>query len=87
MLDVKTLTTISKHIQRQFPEVAGSKPEVKEQRPPQAKNTSMHPGETSVNYLVTFRGSVTTPDGKSIPRLVRVVVNPDGKILKITTSR
>lgn len=86
MLDQKTLTAITKQIQRRFPEISGSKPEVRAQHPPQAKNISSALDSPS-QYLVTFRGIVVSPDGKSIPRLVRVVVNPDGKILKITTSR
>ena len=87
MLDSKTLTTIAKQIQHQFPEVAGSKPTVRVQNPPQAKGTSEAKESSSSRYLVTFRGTANSPAGKTIPRLVRVVVNADGKILKITTSR
>jgi len=87
MLDAKTLTAITKRIQHQFPEVAGCKPNVRVQHPPQAKNTSMVEEINNPLYLVTFRGTAASPDGKSIPRLVRVTVNADGKILKISTSR
>jgi len=87
MLDEKKLAVITKQIQRQFPEVSGSKPTVKAQNPPQAKSPGVANNIPQLTYLVTFRGSVYTESGKSIPRLVRVVVNADGKILKITTSR
>jgi hypothetical protein len=87
MLDAKTLTAISKQVQRQFPEVAGNKPDVRVQHGPQAKNPTASHENTAPLYLVTFRGTATTPEGKSIPRLVRVVVSEDGKIKKITTSR
>jgi hypothetical protein len=87
MLDAKTLSAIAKQIHHQFPEVAGSKPTVRIQNPPQAKNTSPTREHTSSLYLVTFRGTGNTSAGKSIPRLVRVVVTVDGKIIKITTSR
>jgi hypothetical protein len=87
MLDPKTLTAIVKQIQHQFPEVAGCKPNVRVQHPPQAKNPSLTQEKNNPLYLVTFKGTAASPDGKSIPRLVRVAVNVDGKILKITTSR
>jgi len=87
MLDTKTLTAITKQVQRQFPEVAGCKPSVRVQHAPQAKNPSPILQQYPSQYLVTFRGTATSPEGKSIPRLVRVVVNAAGKIIKITTSR
>jgi hypothetical protein len=89
MLNPKIVTTIAKQIHRQFPEVAGSAPTVRVQRAPQSKSP---PTESKVitpspHYLLTFRGTGTTADGISIPRLVRVVVNYQGKILKVTTSK
>ena len=86
MLDPKTLKAITQRVQKQFPEMAESKPNVKVQHPPQAKNPSAAQEPAPV-YLITYQATVTSPDGKSIPRLVRVMVNADGKILKITTSR
>lgn len=87
MLDPNKLSAIAKQVQRQFPEVAGVKPTVQVQKPPQAKNTSSAIAGPQPTYLVTFRGTVNSPSGNPIPRLVRVVANADGKILKITTSR
>jgi hypothetical protein len=87
MLDPKILTAIRNKVERQFPEVAGSKPEVRLQHPPQAKNAPATPEDQPLLYLVTFRGTIPSPVGKSIQRLVRVVVNSNGKIVKITTSR
>jgi hypothetical protein len=87
MLDAKTLSAIVKQVQHQFPEVAGTKPNVRVQNPPQAKNSSATREQSPSLYLITFHGTATSPEGKSIPRLVRVVVTADGKILKITTSR
>lgn len=87
MLDPKTLAAVSKQVQRQFPEVAGCKPNVRLQQPPQAKNMPKAEGLPPSLYLVTYRGTVLSSEGINIPRLVRVVVNSDGKIIKITTSR
>ena len=87
MLEAKTLAAIAKQVHHQFPEVAGSKPTIRVQNPPQAKSPSSTKEFTQLTYLVTFRGLANSPSGTSIPRLVRVVVNADGKILKISTSR
>jgi len=87
MLDPKILSIITKQVQRQFPEITGVKPNVRIQHPPQAKNKPATSGHESSLYLVTFRGAVELTDGKLIPRFVRVVVNADGKIIKISTSR
>jgi hypothetical protein len=87
MLDPKILSAVSRKVQQQFPEIAGVKPTVRVQHPPQAKNRPGTSDHAPGLYLVTYRGTVELAEGKNIPRLVRVVVNADGKILKISTSR
>lgn len=69
----QSLADICDQVYRQFPEVAGSQPRVQPQ-----------PGD---RLLLVFRGNVKAADGRTIPRNVRVVVSPVGKIEKITTSR
>ena len=73
MMERQLLDTICAQIYRQFPEVNGSKPKI-----------HTH-GETQ--SLLIFQGKVTTGDGKTLSRTVRVVVDPSGKIVKTTTSR
>ena len=71
---VKTsLKHVCNQIYSQFPEVKGKKPQVK-------------PYSNSKQLLV-FKGKAVAADGKSIPRTIRVVVDENGKIGKITTSR
>ena len=72
-MESKIVEKISGQISRQFPEVAGAKPSVQSQ------------GEE--NFLLIFKGSATTADGKKIARTVRVVATGSGKIVKVTTSR
>lgn len=79
-MDAKALKSISTQIYRQFPEVAGCQPKIR----PQSGAQSTGAGQT---YVITYRGSATASNGKSIPRLVRVTANGKGKILKVTTSR
>jgi len=82
MLDPKIVDSITKQIYRKFPEVAGNRPKVRAQVPPKTVDES-----APSTYLLTYKNSVEIPGGHIIPRLVRVVVNLQGKILKITTSR
>jgi len=77
-MEPKTIDTICSQIYRRFPEVAGAKPRI------QTQKTA---AETDANYLLIFRGTSKTQDGKTMPRMVRVVVTERGKILKVTTSR
>ncbi len=67
------MNEIYQQVYRKFPEVAGKRP-VKHDQPN---------GQT----LLVFKGSGTTPDGKKIARTIRVLVNDEGKIIKMTTSR
>jgi hypothetical protein len=73
MTNRQTLASICEQVYRRFPEVAGIQPRVQEQ-----------PGD---HLLLIFHNSVKAADGRSISRTVRAVVSPDGKIVKLTTSR
>ncbi|MEN6408951.1 MAG: hypothetical protein ABFD44_04470 [Anaerolineaceae bacterium] len=72
-MEARLLESICRQIYRQFPEVAGSKPKITPQ--------------DSTHTLLIFSGKAAAADGKTISRVVRVVVNEKGKILKTTTSR
>jgi hypothetical protein len=76
-MDAKAIDKICGQIYRRFPEVSGSKPKVQTQDADRDEQ----------NYLMIFKGSGTTADGKKIDRTVRVVATGAGKILKVTTSR
>jgi hypothetical protein len=67
------LDRICKDIYKQFPEVNGKKPKVRSQG--------------SSHQLLIFHGAAETADGHRIPRTVRVVVDNNGSVTKITTSR
>lgn len=81
MLSSAILRKISQEIHRRFPETAGAQPTVRSQKPP-------HAGDDSpTNYLLSFRGKARTADQKNIQTIIRVVVNDQGRILKISSSR
>lgn len=79
-MDSKTIAGIKQQVYRQFPEVAGAEPSVK------AQAGAKSPGG-SPTYLITFKGRVAQPSGLAFSRMVRVVANDQGRILKVTTSR
>lgn len=72
MSDIQ-LEEVNRKVYRQFPELDGKKASVTN-RPDGGK-------------LFTYKGQVTLPNGKTMPRVVRVVVSEKGKILKLTSSR
>ena len=84
-LSVKHLQVISQSVYRKFPEVAGARPSVRPQSLPTGKRLGeAHPGP---HYLLTFKSIGSSPEGRLLPRFVRVVVDEEGRIIKISTSR
>lgn len=77
-MDPKLLNQISKKVYSQFPELNGKRPKVA-----QSKTVASQGG----NVILTYSGVSKGVGGKSIPRHVRVVVNENGKIIKMSTSR
>jgi hypothetical protein len=67
------LDEIYHKVYQKFPEVEGKKP-VRHSQPD---------GKT----LLVFKGEGKSSNGIKIPRVVRVLIDQNGKILKMTTSR
>jgi hypothetical protein len=80
-LSTSQVDAIARQIYRQFPEIKGVQPSVQNQ--PAAKNG----GASGSRFLLTFKGRGQGPGGQSILRIVRVVADERGKVLKISTSR
>ena len=75
------IKAINQEVYRRFPEVEGKQPKVRQQ------NSSGERSEAkATTYLLIYQGHVTTSTNRIMTRLVRVVANDQGKILKITTS-
>ncbi len=80
-MDAKIIKTISNQVYRQFPELSGIQPKVRQQV---AKSAIPSAGPT---FLLTYNTKVEIGNGASLSRLVRVTATPQGSILKITTSK
>lgn len=81
-MEPKLIKLITKEVYRRFPDLEGSQPKVRHQAVPHAKSVPATP-----KYLLTYRGKATSANGRTIHRMVRVIADASGKILKITTSR
>lgn len=71
-MDRSLLNSICSQVNRKFPETNGVQPKVTERPDNQ--------------FLLVFKASAVTADGRSLPRTVRVVADARGKIIKMTTS-
>jgi hypothetical protein len=81
-MDPKLHASIVKQIYQRFPEFRGIQPKVRIQSATEIKQV-----RTDTTYLFTFQKNVTTEGNKNLNRWMRVVVNQNGKILKVSTSR
>ena len=84
-MEPEIVEKLEKNIYRRFPEVKGIKPKIRKQPIPKSQEGKII--KSKQNYLLTFKKELRGPLGKKIPRWVRVVVTPKGKIIKITTSK
>ena len=75
------IDAIARQVYRQFPEVKDARPAVQTQ--PAAKVA----GAGSNRFVLTFKGRGQGPGGQTIVRIVRVVADERGKVLKVSTSR
>ncbi len=80
-LTTAQIESIAQQVRRQFPEIQDTRPSVQSQ--PGAK--SIEAGAD--RFVLTFKARGQGPGGKSIPRIVRVIADERGKIIKISTSR
>ena len=71
-----TIQKVSRQVVRTFPEMDGISPTVRAQA-----------GGGAGQYLLTYKGKAALPGGKSLTRIVRVVADDRGRILRISTSR
>lgn len=76
-MNPRALGKINRRVGRQFPELAGVEPSVQEQRTPEADS----------RFLLTYSGMAELPGGRRLKRIVRVVADATGKVLRISTSR
>jgi hypothetical protein len=85
-MDQNLIEAVCEEVYRRFPEIRGKKPKVQkvsstEELAQKGRSISRAP-----TYLLIFQSQAVTANQKSLPTLVRVVIDERGKILKISMS-
>ncbi len=76
------ITRISRQVYQEFPELKGTAPKVKSQGAPKSgKAIGIE------RFLLTYQGNIELPNGKRMHRVVRVLADEKGKVIKKTTSK
>jgi len=76
-VDDHTLARITKKVAQQFPEIEGAKPSIRKERTPTGQ----------IQFVLTYRGKASLPGGRTMQRVVRVIVNESGRVIKMSTSK
>jgi len=84
-MDVRLIQVICQEIYRRYPHLNGCRPRI--QPVPQASAKQAAPAAGQPAHVLVFKSQGLTADRRSITNLVRVVVDHNGKIIKISTSR
>lgn len=80
---------INQQIWRQYPEMRGIRPAVSSSGAQDRQSSEQKPGFKlqSPAYTLTYKVNVSIPGGKTLNRWVRVALDANGAILKISTSK
>ena len=84
-LNSGNIKTISVKVYKTFPELKGISPNVTKQSIPTNKISSKMMQD--YRYLLTYKGVAAMPGGHTMNRIVRVVANHKGKVIKMTLSK
>jgi hypothetical protein len=81
-METRLLNKVLREIYRRFPQVRDCQPRIQAYRGGKNSSFARLPA-----YLLIFQSQATTVTGKISPFYLRVVVDEQGKILKVSTSR
>ncbi len=76
-MDQATIKKLTRAVGKKFPEMDRVRPSV-------SKQASR---EGNVQFLLTYKGKAELPGGRKISRIVRVVADERGRIIKMSTSK
>ena len=76
-MEKDSIAKVTRQVIRTFPEMDGVSPSVRGQ--------SESPD--AAQFVLTYKGKAPLPGGKTLTRIVRVVADDRGRILRISTSR
>lgn len=76
-MDQSSVEKVSRKVKKQFPEMKGISPAVRKSSESRGR----------VKYELTYKGKVELPGGRKLRRVVRVVADEKGKIIRMSTSK
>lgn len=77
-MDEKMIEKITSQVRKKFPEIALQKPSIKTQKGGK---------DDEERFLLTYTGRAQLPNGREMKRIVRVVADDRGRVLKMSTSK
>jgi hypothetical protein len=77
-MDREAIDRVNRKVSRQFPEMKSIRPSVKAES--KASNNKQ-------KFSLTYKGKANLPNGRTISRVVRVVADENGKVLRMSTSK
>ena len=77
-MEREAIERISRKVSKQFPEMKSVRPSVKLE-----SSTS----NSKQKFSLTYKGKVELPNGRMINRVVRVVADESGKVIRMSTSK
>ena len=77
-MDHLALKKVTRKVGRQFPELKDAQPTIKRQ---------VIEGNGKDRYVLTFKGNVELPGGRTIKRIVRVIADSSGNVIRMSTSK
>lgn len=81
-MNERVISNVCREVYRRFPEMRGTRPKIQPYGSDKMQATNPAP-----KFLLIFQGKGLTHTQRTIPYAVRVVVNSQGKILKMSMSR
>ncbi len=76
-MELSAVEKVSRKVAKQFPEMKGRKPSIK----------SQSSGKKDMRFVLTYKANVELPGGRNLRRVVRVVADQKGKIIRMSTSK
>ena len=77
----KHVAKAKKLVRAEFPEMAGAEPSID---PNKARSKD---GTARSVFVLTFKKSIPLPDGEQLRRVVRVTMDQEGEVIKLSASK
>lgn len=76
-MEDRAIKKVTRKVTKQFPEMKGAKPTVRRRSSSGNK----------IQFELTYKGKVEVPGGRTLRRVVRVVADESGSVIRMSTSK